>query len=159
MTVNASAGSKIYIGPTTAAATETAYAALSYTEIKEVETIGEFGDEAETIKFLALDAQRVRKLKGARDAGDLTLVVGHDPLDAGQIALLAAEASRFAYAFKVVLADARDSNDADGVEYFHAIVMSKRLAVGGANDVTKRRFVLAITSAIVSDNMDQVSGG
>jgi hypothetical protein len=145
--ISSSAGAEIYIGPTTAAADASAYEALAWTQIGEVETIGEFGDEAETIRFVALSDDRVRKLKGARDAGDLTLVVAHDPRDTGQLALIAAEADRFAYAIKVVVPDAPDANDTDTVHYFHALVMTKRKNIGGANDVTKRNFVLAITTA------------
>jgi hypothetical protein len=158
MAINASAGAQIFIGPVTAAATASAYAALSYTEIGEVESLGEFGDEAETIRFMSLKDRRVRKLKGARDAGDLTLVVGHDPRDAGQTALIAAEAAKFAYAIKVVLPDAPDANDTDSVHYFHALIASKRLGVGSTNDVTKRNFVLAITTAVIEVKSVAVSG-
>lgn len=156
MSINASAGAKIFLGPTTAVANgtnsdmATAYAALTpYTEIKEVETLGEFGDSAQVISFTSLSDSRVRKLKGAKDAGDLQLVVASDPLDAGQTALIAAEGTDFSYAFKVILSDAADANDTDSVIYFHAKVMSKRLGVGGANDVTKRTFVLGIDTKLV----------
>ncbi len=91
MAINSAANTKVYIGPTTAAADATAYAALSWTEIKEVESLPAFGDSASTINFTALADARVRKRKGARDAGQLAFNCAHDPLDPGQLAAIAAE--------------------------------------------------------------------
>jgi hypothetical protein len=155
--VHASAGARIYIGPTTAAADESAYAGLSYTEIGNVESIGEFGDQASQITFTPLDGSRVRKLKGSRDAGDITLACGHDPLDAGQTALRAAEGTKFSYAFKVVLEDSADANDTDSTFYFHAKVMSARTAIGGANQVLMLNSTLAIDTAIIEALSEAVS--
>lgn len=157
MAISATSGAKVYIGPVTAAATASAYAALTWVEIGNVETIGEFGDASSTISFTSLSDNRVRKLKGARDAGDLTVTCGHDPLNAGQIAAIAAEATKFAYAIKVTLEDSADANDTDSVFYFHAKVMSKRLNPGGATDVTKRVFVLGIDTEIIEDLSDAVA--
>lgn len=144
MSINASAGAKVFIGPTTAAANATAYAALSWTEVKEVESIPEFGDNASLITFTGLSDARVRKRKGAADAGDLAVVCAHDPLDAGQLAMQAAADTKFAYAIKILFEDSADANDTDTVVYFHALVMSARFNVGGVNDITKRTFNLAI---------------
>jgi hypothetical protein len=150
MAIASTTGAKVYIGPVnTTADDETAYAALSYVEITPVESIGEFGDQASTIEFTALGDARVRKRKGVRNAGDLNIVVGHDPLDAGQLAMVAAEATEFSYAMKVVLADAADENDADSVFYFRALVSSARVNVGSANAIIKRTFVALIDSQII----------
>lgn len=149
MSINASAGAKIYIGPTTAAANAAAYAALTWVEVKEVETIGELGDASSAITFTSLSDARVRKLKGARDAGDFSITCASDPLDAGQLAVIAAEATKFSYAVKVLLEDSADANDTDSVFYFHAKVMSAKLNTGGVNDVTKRTFAFAIDTAII----------
>jgi hypothetical protein len=157
MAINASAGAQIFIGPTTAASDVSAYAALAWVEVSEVESLGEFGDQSEAIKFASLSDSRIRKLKGARDAGDLTLVVANDPRDAGQLALIAAEGTPFSYAVKIVIPDAPDSNDTDTILYFHSKVMSKRLGVGGVNDVTKRTFVLGIDTAIIESPSAAVS--
>lgn len=150
MAISASTGAKFYIGPVTAAATVSAYAALTYVEVTGVETIGEFGDTAAQITFTPLAGDRVRKFKGARDSGDLQVVCAADPLDPGQIAMIAAEATKFGYACKIVLEDSADANDTDSAIYFHAKVMSVPLNISGANDVTKRNFGLAIDTAIFS---------
>jgi hypothetical protein len=150
MAIASTTGAQIFIGPiNTTAADETDYGALSYTEIGEVESIGEFGDQASTITFTSLGDARVRKRKGVRDAGDLSVVCANDPLDAGQIAAIAAQTTENTYAFKVTLADAADGNDTDSTFYFRALVASSRLNVGAANEMIKRTFNLLIDSAIV----------
>lgn len=150
MAIASTTGAKIYIGPVNSVADDaTAYALLSYTEIKPVESIGEFGDQASTIEFTALGDARVRKRKGVRNAGDLAVVVANDPLDAGQLALVAAEKTEFTYAVKIVLADGADANDTDSTFYFRALVASARINVGEANAIIKRNFAFLIDSAIV----------
>lgn len=150
MAITTSAGAKFYIGPVNnTAEDETAYAALSYVEVGEVETLGEFGDSAQAVTFTSLGDARVRKLKGSFDAGDIALTVANDPADPGQIALVAASKTKFSYAIKVVAADAADENDTDSTFYFRGKVMTRRLNVGGANDVTKRSFTVGIDSEIV----------
>ncbi len=159
MAVNAqaSAGAKIYIGPVTAAATVSAYAALTWVEIGGVESIGEFGDTASQITFTGLGDNRVQKLKGAYDAGDLTVAAAWGPLDAGQIAARAAAATKFAYAIKVTFEDSADANDTDSVFYFHARVMSAKKSVGGANNVMMENYNIAISTAIYASLSTVVS--
>lgn len=157
MTVTTASGSKIFIGPTTpvtganTAAIITAYKALAWVEIKEVESLGEFGDQANDVTFTSLSDARVRHLKGARDAGVLTLVVGRDPFDAGQIAARAAEKTKFAYAIKIVAADAQDENDTPTSFFFHALVQGARENFGEADNVVKTNFDLGITTAIFEE--------
>ena len=150
MAISATTGAKVYIGPVNNTANDaTAYEALVYTQIKPTESIGEFGDQASTITFTSLEDARVRKRKGVRDAGDLNIVVGHDPLDAGQLACVAAEKTEFTYAMKVVLADGADANDTDSVFYFRALISTARLSGIEANQITKRAFAALIDSDII----------
>jgi hypothetical protein len=51
-----------------------------------VESVGEYGDQSNAVNFEALGDGRVRHSKGARDAGTLAIVCGHDPTDVGQAA-------------------------------------------------------------------------
>lgn len=149
MTIKSAAGAKIYIGTTAAAANETQFAADTYTEIKEVEDLGELGDESEAITFAGLSEARVKKLKGARDAGTLVLVVGRDPLDAGQIAIKAAEKTSFEYNFKIVANDAPDADHTNSVYYFRGLVMSARDNYGQQNNVVRTTFNIGINTAIL----------
>ena len=105
MTVNSAGGSKLYIGSTDTLTLQAEYEAESYSEIGEIENAGELGDQSAAITFTALADSRVRKFKGPRDAGTMTVVVGDDPSDAGQAALIAAEAQPFNYNFKLELND------------------------------------------------------
>lgn len=149
MTVHTASETKVYIGPTTVAADAAAYAALTWVEIGEVQSLGEFGDAANDVTFTSLSDGRVRHLKGARDAGVVALVVGRDPLDTGQIAVRAAERTKFSYAFKIVAADALDANDTDSIFYFHALVQSARDNFGENDSVVTTAMSLGITTAII----------
>ncbi len=140
MAIGTSEGSTVFIGPVTTATTESALAALTYVEVGKVESIGEFGPQAQDVSFTPLKGPSVQHLKGAIDNGLLPVVCAHDPLDAGQIAYRAAAATKFEYAIKIVLADTADDNDSPTTFYGRGPVFSKRANVGGANDVTKRTF-------------------
>lgn len=153
----ASAGAKIYIGPVTAASTVSAYAALTWVEVQGIETVGEFGDAASQITFTGIGDNRVRKLKGPYDAGDVTVTAAWAPRDAGQIAMRTAAGTKFSYAIKVTFEDSPDANDTDSVFYFHAKVMSAKKSVGGASDVLKETYTLGIDTAIYASLSANVS--
>jgi hypothetical protein len=158
MAIASTTGAQIFLGPVNStAATAAAYEGLTYAEIGSVESIGEFGDQASTITFTSLADARVRKRKGVRDAGDLNVVVANDPLDAGQIAAIAAQATEFTYAVKVTLADGADANDTDSTFYFRALVASARLNVGEANAIIRRTLAFLIDSAIVEEPSEVVA--
>ncbi|WP_024281224.1 hypothetical protein [Xanthobacter sp. 126] len=150
MTASTTAGAKIYIGTTTEAANLTAFQADSYTEIKEVEDLGEFGDESSEVEFTSIGDSRKRRYKGTRDAGVLELVCGRDPLDAGQVAALAAEKVKDAYNFKVVVNDA-PVGGTPTTYFFRALVMSAKNSFGTVDNIVKVTFSLAINSAILEE--------
>jgi hypothetical protein len=152
MTVNTAAGTKIFIGPQAEATLDTIveYDALSYTELGEVEDIGEFGDQANPVNFTALADGRVRKLKGSMDAGNLQAIVGFDGNDAGQLLLPAALASKKDYAFKVVLNDGADGSPSqDTVFYFRGKVMSKTVNPGSVDNIVRSTVNIGINSEIL----------
>jgi hypothetical protein len=147
-------GARIYIGSAVASDVDTLaeFSAMSgWTEIGLVESLGEYGDESSTVTFAALGDGRMRKAKGARDAGVLALTVGHDPTDTGQAAIEAAEATNNNYAFKVVLPDSPTDLYSDTIQYFRALVMSKRLNVGENDNVVRKTFNVGINSEIFTD--------
>lgn len=151
-------GARVYIGTAidvdavNAAASESAAIALmsglSYTEIGELEEIGEHGDSSEEITFTAIKDGRVRKQKGSRNAGTLALTCGRDAIDAGQLALIAAEQDDYTYAFKIVYADARGASYSNTVEYFGAMVMGRPTKMGAVSAIARRTFNLAINTGI-----------
>jgi hypothetical protein len=147
MAIFAMAGSKIYIGTTAAAASETEFAADSYTEITPAETIGDFGDTATDVKFLGIGDSRAQHLKGSKDAGTIQLTCGRDDTDAGQIACVSAFASPLDFNFKILWNNAATLGGTKGVTYFRGKVMSKKLVNGtGPDNVLKRQFDIGINT-------------
>lgn len=154
MAVNTLSGAKISIGPVAAATVDSLseFEALSpYVLIGEVEDMGEIGDEAAQVKFANVGARRVRTLKGAFDAGVMQLICGHDPLDTGQIALKAALATKFAYAFKVELADAPSSGHTNTFLYWSGQVFSNRFRLGQNDNVVRSVFGIGVNSDVFED--------
>jgi len=92
-------GTQVFIGAsvTTQEADSLAeFAAMSnWTEIRNVESVGEYGDQSSDVTFAALGDARTQHAKGARDAGQMTITVAHDPTDVGQAAMEAAEQTNF----------------------------------------------------------------
>ena len=149
MTISTGSGVRLYIGTTTSAENLSQFLTDTYVEVLEVEDLGEFGDEAEEVTFASLSDGRMRKLKGVRDAGTMAVIVGDDPTDAGQTALVSAEADVLDYNFKVVLNDKLTDLGTPSEHYFRGKVMSKRLAVGTVNNVLRRTFNIGVNSEII----------
>lgn len=150
MTISAASGAKLYIGSQGESENLSQFLADTFVEVGEVEDLGEFGDTSEGITFASLSDARVRKLKGTRDAGDMSVIVGADMTDVGQVAMEDAEASPLNFQFKVELNDALTVGGTPSEHYFFGKVMSKRLTVGTANNVVRRNFSVGIDSAIIS---------
>lgn len=143
-------GTRFYIG---AAATSTVdtieefEATSGWVEVGLVESLGEFGDQSNDVTFAAIGDSRMRHAKGARDAGTLQLTCAHDPLDSGQAAMEAAEATNNNYMFKVVLPDG-PAGYSDTILYFRGLVMSKRKNVGTNDNVVRNTYNIGINTEI-----------
>lgn len=152
MGIHANAGTQVGIGTTAEHADVAAFAGETYTPIHNITDAGEAGSEAEILTTKHVDRpEAVRKLKGTRDSGTMTLVVDRDSADAGYQALIAAEKTPHAYAFRVRLNDAPASGSAPkgSTFYFRAIVASARNAFGDGDAIVSTTFALAITGAII----------
>lgn len=153
MPIFATAGAKIYIGgtlnpPTTEALEAIDFSTITWTQIGHVNNLGSFGDAAEAIENDDISLARRQKLKGLRDAGTIELVCAIDYADAGQIALLAAEATDHNYAVRVVFDDAPPAGT-PSERMFVALVMSAREVLDEANSIMRLQVSLAINSNIV----------
>lgn len=148
----ATAGSKMYIGGTvTAKLTDFVlgdYSGQSWVEIGWCENIGQVGDESASIKFDSIGNARTQKLKGVRDAGNQQLVCGIDAVDAGQLLLVAAQATDFNYAFRIDFDDA-PAGGTCSARYYIAKVQSAREQLDTANNVAKLVTMLDINSNVV----------
>lgn len=152
----ATAGSKFYIGQAKAAQSTNFvvadFAAQSWVEVTMVETIGAFGDEASSITFDSIGQSRTYKLKGNRNAGDISLVTAIKYSDQGQATLRGAETTSNNYAFKVLFNDMPSGGTSGSIRYFVGLVMSAREQLDGANNVMKLNVTIAVNSNIVRVN-------
>lgn len=157
MTIFATNGAKIYIGSAITVPmgdmNQASFLGQVWVEIGETENLGTFGDTSAEITFDSINANRTRRLKGTRNAGNLELVCGLDYADAGQLALIAAEKTIHDYAFRVVFNDAPPGGT-PSERLFAAKVASAAEAADAANNVVKLNATLWINSNIV-----QISAG
>jgi hypothetical protein len=140
-------GTHVYIGATVTSANADSLAEFQamtgWTEIGLVESIGAFGSKSNAVTFAAIGDAYMRKQKGIRDAGDLTITVAHDPADTGQDAIEAAEAASGGYAFKITLPDS-----ATTIKYLRGYVMGDPIDIGANGNVVKKTYTIAIDGAV-----------
>ncbi|WP_029042569.1 phage tail tube protein [Cucumibacter marinus] len=148
----ATGGSKLYIGGALAYSgtdlSSSDFSGESWTQIKGVTNLGSAGDNAELITSAHIGSNRVRKIKGTRNAGSMQIMADLDYADAGQLALIAAEKARDSYAFKIEFNDA-PSGGTPSERLFVAYVMSAVDEMGEANNATQLSATLEIDSNIV----------
>ena len=140
MSVFTSAGTTIGIvagAPTTYDAT--GYTALTFVPIGEVTDLGEFGREYALVTHNPVANRGTVKKKGSFNEGSITLQLGLDTDDAGQILAKTASSSDADYSFAVTTQN--------GDKYFfRAQVMSFKVSVGGVDTITNATIMLEITT-------------
>lgn len=140
MTVRSSAGTSIKISAGTPATFDgTGYAALTLTTIGEVTDLGEFGREYNLISHNPVGSRGTVKLKGSFNEGAISLQLGLDTDDAGQILAKTASRSDSDYSFEI----ATQNGDK---YYFQAKVMSFKVSVGSVDSVTGATISLELTT-------------
>jgi hypothetical protein len=160
MPIQTGAGSKIFIATTygTVPADKAAYEALTYVEVEQTESIGEFGDSTAAVTFTGLGDARVQKLKGSSDAGTLNVVMGFNSLADGSpttgqylMQLAAANTTGDNYRFKVTFNDASSGSPLgdDTTRYFSGQVGTWVEGVPGADDILRVSAEVRINSPII----------
>jgi len=91
--------------PTPATFDASGYAALTWTEVGEASEIPEFGAAYSAVMFTSLKTGIENKFHGALNYGSITIPLGYDSTDAGQIILLAALASKDEISFRETRSD------------------------------------------------------
>ena len=81
------------------------YVALTYSEVGEASEIPEYGAAHAVNTFTPLKTGIDNKFHGALNYGSVTIPLGYDSADAGQIILLAALASKDAISFRETRSD------------------------------------------------------
>jgi hypothetical protein len=158
MPIFATAGAKLHIGDVLAdQAADFVLADFdgqTWTEVKNLESLGTLGDTASEVTFDAIGQNRTKRLKGTRNAAPMEVVTGIDYGDAGQQALIAAERTPHDYAFKVTFNDA-PAGGTPSERYFIAKVGSASEAYDTANSVMKMNASLWVNSNVVRVDADE----
>ncbi len=140
MTVRSTAGTTIKISAAIPATFDgTGYAALTYTTIGEVTDLGEFGREYALISHNPIGSRGTVKLKGSFNEGSISMQLGLDTDDAGQILAKSASLSDADHSFVIT------TQNGDKY-YFQAKTMSFKVNVGSVDSVTAATIALELTT-------------
>lgn len=110
---------------------------VPWTPIGEVENYGNHGMTATVIEFTPVDTMVVTKVKGSRNYGNMSMMFGYLPANAGQVIVAAAAESNNHYSVKVEYQDGE-------VHYLDVLVSKRENQDGSVNDVQR----LAVDFAI-----------
>lgn len=107
---------------------ETGFAALTYTAVGEVSSVGDRGQTYEDVTYTTLADRATKHLKGTSDQPETAIELVIDRSDAGQDLLKTASDSDDQYAFKIEYGNGE-------IDYFQALVYSFVTVGGDANTV------------------------
>ena len=149
--IQTTSGTKFYISSAAVASTVddvAGYEALTWTEVGEVEDLGNVGDVSAEVTGAAIGDSRIRKAKGARNGGTMNVICFDSvPADTGQMAVIAAEGTNDNYAFKIELPDAPPGvGSTPTIQYFRGLVMSNELRLGTNDNIRRRAFNIGVNS-------------
>lgn len=151
MTISTTARSKLFVGTSLVhpAVDQDDYETDSYTEVGEIEDLSEMGPEGAELTFRAIPDLWMRRRKGGLDAGAVELVCARDPEDPGQNILRAAVIDPLAFNFRVQFNDHFEEGGIDSRFYFRAVVLTGRMNMGQADNITRQTFRLGIDGALL----------
>jgi hypothetical protein len=144
--VRLSVGTQFYISAAEPATYDAAgFAALTWTEVGEVESLGEFGGTAQITNFIPLATGIVKKRKGSLDYGTATVAIGRLAGDAGQALMK----SGFDGANKDVIHSAKVLSADGAIAYFTGVIGSYTTATNDANTVTMVNCNLELDNKVI----------
>lgn len=115
---------------------------LVFVEVGDIETYGNHGMTATITEFTPVDTSIVTKVKGSKNYGNMSLMIGNTPADLGQDVVQAASESNAHYSVKITYAD--------GVVHYLDVLVSKfEWQDGAVNDVKKIAVDFAVCRAPV----------
>lgn len=148
MTLAASVGTCVSVSASLPATFDAAgYAALTYTQVGELEAIGEINVTHATVTFQNMCTGKTSTLKGAEEPVTVQLDVALDRDDAGQTILATARKSLTS---RVAIKVAEANGD---VVYFHGFVMSDTINYGGINEVKKATYNIGVVAPATGDTI------
>lgn len=151
--IKLSVGTKVHVSANVPATYDMAgFGNLNFTEIGEVENLGEFGGTAEVTNFIPLATGIVKKRKGSIDYGEAAMQIGQLAGNAGQAILKEGfdGANRNqVHSFKV--------EDQDGrIAYFTGVISSFVSVYNDANAVTMVNCNVNLDNRVISDVYDEL---
>jgi hypothetical protein len=148
MTIAASVGTCVSVSATLPTTFDSAgYAALTYTQLGELEAIGEINVRHASVTFQNMCTGKTSTLKGAEEPVEVTLDVAIDRDDAGQTIMTAARKS---LTQKVSVKVTEANGD---IVYFHGYVMSDTINYGGINEVKKGQYTIGVIAPSSGDTV------
>lgn len=152
MSVNASAGTCISVSVAAPSTHDAAgFAALSFTQIGELESIGDVTQNRAAVTFANLCTSKTTTLKGVEDGITIPVTVALDRDDAGQALM------DTAYASNTSIVSIKITEANGDAMYLRAYVMSKSVAYGGVNDVKKRNYGLGVVAPATGTTIVEVN--
>ncbi len=103
---------------------------LVFTPVGEIENYGNHGVNATISTFIPVDTAVVAKVKGSKDYGNMALMIGNLPSDAGQAIVKTASESNAHHSVKITYPDGI-------VHYLDVLVHKFEYQDGSVNDVQK----------------------
>lgn len=141
MTVATTAGTTFSVSASSPANfNQAGYEALTFTAVGEVTDLGEFGREYSLVTHNPIGSRGTQKFKGSFNEGAISVQLGLDTDDAGQVIMKAASASDSNYSFEVV------TQNGD-TYYFQGKVMSWKVGVGSVDQITTATAQIEITTS------------
>lgn len=150
-------GRKVYIAVTAPGGTtpspqasvldQAGYEALNWKEIGNVGSVGEAGTNTNVVTYDELATDVAQKQKGISNAGDPVIECARNPTDGGQIALRAAAATRYVYAFKFEDADKPQDSYTNTIIYNRGIVAGPVRPNGRNEDFILENFTIGMVQA------------
>ena len=148
MTIAASVGTCVSVSASLPATFDAAgYDALTYTQVGELEAIGEINVRHAAVTFQNMCSGKTSTLKGAEEPVAITIDVALDRDDAGQTIMATARKSLTS---KVSVKVAEANGD---IVFFHGFVMSDTINYGGINEVKKAQYEIGVVAPATGDTV------
>jgi hypothetical protein len=145
MTVYTSAGTTLTVSASAPATFDGAGYAAVFTAspgpavVGEITDLGEFGREYALVTHMPVGSRGTQKFKGSFNAGTMSLSLGLDTDDAGQIIMKTASLSDDNFSFQV-------TTQSGDKYFFQAKVMSWKVNVAGVDSITTATATLELTT-------------
>ena len=145
MAINTTAGASISIVKAEPATYDIAdFGALTFVEVGDIETMGEFGGRSQVIEFTGIKDIVTQKFKGSFNAGSMSVGLGKNVTDAGQALLVAGAIPSENGVHSVEFKDA-----AGDIVYFTCIVTGYTTNPADVNAVIKSTVTLELNNQAI----------